>query len=182
MSHKTSQGGDDWNKIPGTSNQTGNSAPKFPWSTSKIGRTARIAALLCAYRLGYTDDRMASLHELPPMNDLFKLFNTLFPWFEEHYNQLRKAKAIAKNYSGPLEPYGPEDVHNRVRYCFAKPGRKGHDPKARLYGISVEHPLSTAQNHPAGRHGVFARCSTTIERRITMGESISKEEAEFWGR
>lgn len=72
-------------------------------------------------------------------------------------------------------------MENRVRYCFAEPGKRGHDPKARLYGISVEHPSSTAQRRRGGRGQVFARCSVEIMRRLDLCLTVSPEEAEVWG-
>jgi hypothetical protein len=181
MSYKSVQTGDDWNRRPGTCDQTGNSAPKYPWSASRVGRFARIAALCCAYKLGYDDDRMAKLHEFPPADDIARLFNRLVPWFADHYNELRESQAEEKGYVGPLQPFGPGDVENRVRYCFALPGRRGHDPRARGYGISVEHPSSTYQRREGGRGEVFARCSEEIMRRLDLGKEVTLAEAWSWG-
>lgn len=179
---KVIQTGDSWNSKPGTSDQTGNRAPKYPWSASPIGRTARIVALCCAYHLGYNDDTMAKLHRFPPAQDIYDIFLKVMPWFAFHYDLVRISKAMRSGYKGPLEKFNEGDVENRVRYCFAVPGRKGHDPKARLYGISVEHPLSTAQRGPNGRGAVFARCSEEIFYRLRLDKSISIEEATMWGQ
>lgn len=179
--NKSIQSGDDWRALPGTCDQTGNRAPKFPWSSSPIGRFARIAALCCVYRLGYDDERMAKLHQFPNMNDIYKLFCALLPWFPDYYDSLRAKKAKAKKYTGPLEPFGAAKVDNRVRYCFAKPGRKNHDPTSRVYGISVEHPSSIYQREVGGRGEVFARVSLDIDRRLILGESFTQEEAEGFG-
>lgn len=182
MAHKSVQTGDNWFSTPGTCNQTGNRAPKFPWSHSPVGRFARIAALCCAYRLGYDDDRMAKLHQFPSAEDLLALFLRLVPWFPAHYDAVREAKAASTNYTGPLEQFNAMDLENRVRYCFAVPGRRGHDQKSRLYGISVEHPSSTAQRKPGGRGEVFSRSSVEVMRRLELNLTVSYEEAEAWGR
>lgn len=176
------QFGDDRNPSPGSSNQTGNTSPKFPWSNSPIGRFARIAALMCAYHWGTTDEEMARSHKFPPAQDLYDLFIRLCPWFALHYNTYRRQKAKQKGYTGPLEIFNAGDVEGRVRYCFARPGRKGHSARSRLYGISVEHPSSVEQQKVGGRREVFARCSKEIQYRLAMGYSVSMEEATEWGK
>lgn len=182
MANKVFQVGDNHKAIPGTSNQTGNRAPKFPWSNSPVGRCTRIVALCCAYRLGYDDDRMGKLHQFPPAKDLLGLFEKLMPWFPKFYNQYRAAAALRKDYDGPIEPFAAGDLENRVRYCYARPGRRGHDPQARVYGISVEHPASVEQNKLGGRGEVWVRCSVEVMRRLDLGLPITLAEAEEWGQ
>jgi hypothetical protein len=69
-----------------TCNQTGNDAPRFPWSNSPEGRTARFLIQCIAYHLGYDDDRMGRLRQFPPSRTTFDLFNRTLPWFAAHYN------------------------------------------------------------------------------------------------
>jgi hypothetical protein len=179
---KVRQGGDDRLAKPGTSNQTGNSAPKYPWSSSPIGKTARVACLLSAYSLGWADEHMASAHAFPTQKELATVFNRLFPEFGPHFNEVRRRKAEASDYDGALKDFSSSHPHNRLRYCFAKPGsKKAGSERDRSYGFSDEHPKSTAQRGPSGLGEVWERCSVEIERRIQTGETITLAEAEAWG-
>ncbi len=183
MAFKTVQTGDDWNKQPGTCNQTGNSAPRFPWAKTALGRFARTAALCCAYKLGHDDDMMGKNRQFPPMRETFRLFCKLLPWFPRFFDAVQKLSATRKGYPLQLlQPFNSDDVHGRVHYCFAKPGSKRHSPHPRLYGISVEHPSSTYQRRKGGRGEVFARCSMEIMRRLEAHLSFTISEAKEMGK
>lgn len=181
MSLRTTQGGDSSKATPGTCNQTGNHAPKFPWSFCPIGRTARITVLVIAYYLDYTDDSMATNHKFPSREELGRLFVKLMPWFPAYYDEVRKVKAQESGYVGPLEAFNYDDCSNRLRYCFAKPGSRKHTKSPRLYGYSVEHPKSVEQQKLGGRGEVFVRCSEEILNRLKTGRTITRKEAEAWG-
>jgi hypothetical protein len=174
--------GDRSVKKPGTCNQTGNTAPQFPWRGTPIGRFARVFAHCIANHLGYSEDRMGKQHEFPPSERFEFFFDKMIPWFRPLYNETRKQTASQKGYTGRLEPFCGNDVENRVRYEFASPGRKGYDPHPRLYGISREHYMSTYNQKPGGRMEVWTRCSEEIFTRLLTLTPISRQEAEEWGR
>lgn len=172
--------GDADYRAPGTSDQTGNHAPKFPWRYLEAGRVAKVAGLCCAYHLGYTDDRMSSLHELPPAADIYRLFVRLLPWFPGVYDRHRARSAARSGYTGPLEPFNAADIENRVRYCFATPGSRAHTVTPRLYGISREHPRATEQQYHM--RIVWVACSTEVMRRLALGIEVERHEATIWGK
>lgn len=174
------QGGSNGFKKPGTSNQTGNRAPAYPWVRLSVGRVAKVGALLVSYHLGADDQSMAFRRNIPKQEDLFPIFTHLFPWFEQHYNDTRAAAALHRNYTGPLEPFGPEDVRNRVIYQFTEPGKKGEDTVERKYGISVEHPSHPNQSKKI--RVVYERVSVVILDRLTRRLQVSFDEADVWGQ
>ena len=163
--------------IPGTCNQTGNKAPRFPWS--KSWAAIRVLILEIAYHLDYTDEQMWSQHEWPPMDDMYRLFKRTVPWFPDLYDDYQLAAAKARGYDGPLGLFrdgcGPDKVHNRLRYCFETPGRSGGP--SRQYGYSSEHPART----PGKRREILhSSCGEEIMARLKMGKQISKAEMEAW--
>jgi hypothetical protein len=132
--------------------------------------------------LGYDDDLMAKSHVFPPAQDIYDLFVRLLPWFGEHFNEVRKEKVERTGYIGPLKEFDAFKVENRVRYCFAKPGKTlKSSKKPRYYGISTEHPMSVSQRTPRKLGTVFVRCSEEITRRLESRTTISKAEATIWG-
>lgn len=167
-------------RLPGTSNQTGNNAPKFPWVKMNVGRVAKVAGLCCAYHLGATDEEMGQLHKIPKAEDTHALFVSLMPWFPAAYDSYRATRATLIGYTGELEPFNPMDIENRVRYCFAKPGSRMHSVTMREYGISKEHPKAVEQNRKL--RVVWVRCSETITHRLRVRKSITPVEAFMWGR
>lgn len=173
--------GDSKAAVPGTSNQTGNSAPKWPWKYVPEGRVARIAVLCIARYLGFQDYEMAVDHVLPPEVRVYALFIDLFPWFPAMYDADQIDRAAQIGYTGPLNKFGPPKPHNRLRYNFAKPGRHGADPKKRVYGYSDEYPLSAAQQLPGGLMEVYLRCSKILDDRLKSRQPVSREEAQQWG-
>lgn len=178
MSTKVVNKGDSSVRKPGTCKQTGNTAPQFPWAASPLGRFARVFAHCVANHLGYTDDYMAKNHKFPSKYDFGYFFHKWIPWFEIHYNQTRRLIAQEKGYTGKLESFNGSDAENRVRYEFAKPGKKG---QPRQYGVSVENYLSTTQQSSNGRMEVWTRCSEKIFERLQRAEPITQEEALEWG-
>lgn len=179
MGIKVVNGGDSDYRTPGTCNQTGNDAPKYPWAHSPVGRVAKVSAILSAYHLGYTDHQMATLHKLPPAVSIARVFDRLLPWFGDHYDRYRRYAAKERNYDGPLEPYNPYDVENRVRCCFVTPGSRRHT-RDRKYGFSVEHPSVSEQQYKL--RITWVRCSEEIERRIKAGLTVDRTEAYQWGQ
>jgi len=182
MGLRVVQSGDDWRARPGTSNQSGNTAPRFSWTDTSEGRFGRILSNCCAYVQGYTDDGMAIHHSFPSAKSMGVLFIETVPWFPDLFDWTQYHAAV--NAEFPLEklnPFSGANVENRCRYAFAKPGSRGHDPKARLYGISDEHHMSTLQAEAGGRLEVWIRCSTELLRRLRNGLPVSRKEAQEWG-
>lgn len=164
-----------------TCNQTGNDAPRFPWSNSPEGRTARILIQCIAYHLGYDDERMGRLRQFPPSRTTFDLFNRTLPWFAAHYNETRAAVAAERGYPAILiEPLTAADVHGRLLYLFTRPGNGDRERQYSVVG--PEHPFSPQQSRPGGRREVYDRCADEIVQRLRVGEAISRDEAATWGR
>ena len=111
-------------------------------------------------------------------HDLYQKFIQTVPWFPAYYDSVQVSAAERKEYEGPLHlfssGYGPQKVHNRLRYLFETPGKSGG--KRRAYGISVEHP----DNPKGNRRETDVRCSGEIMRRLKMGQQITKDEIEEW--
>jgi hypothetical protein len=163
---------------PGTSNQTGNHAPKVKWKIEPKGRFGIIFATCIAHHLKYSNERMATQHQFPSRYDFDYFFTKMTPWFYQWYNNCRKTSS----YTGRMEPFNGNDAENRVRHQFVEPGRKGHDPKARLYGTTTEFYQSVKQRQPGGLMEVWVRCSEEINLRLEKCIPITEEEAEEWGR
>jgi hypothetical protein len=136
--------------------------------------------MCCAYHLKYNDVDMGETQKFPPAQDL-DIFVKVLPWFPKHYDDYRTARALEIGYTGPIEPFNNGDVQGRIRYCFATPGSRRHDPKARGYGQSTEHHASSFQDKPGGRGEVFRRCSKEVLRRLKNNKPITIEEATEWG-
>jgi len=175
MSLKSVNRGNRSLKNPGTSNQTGNTAPRFQWP-----HAVRVIIACIAYHLDHTDDEMGRLRKFPKGKELYTIFVKTLPWFEEFYNSSQLEAAERKEYEGQLEKFNYSDVYNRLHYLYSKPGRKGNSPQSRKYGISVEHHDSVEQSEK--RKIVFARCSIEVMRRLKMGKTISRKDVERWSK
>jgi hypothetical protein len=163
-------------RTPGTCNQTGNTAPRFPWPAA-----IRILIKCLAHFLGYTDDGMWRLRIFPNPEILYIWFIKMVPWFPEYYDKCQIDAAKAKGY--PIEKLGlfrdgkgKDKVYNRLLYEFTEPGSRKRNKK-RSYGISVENP----DNPKGNRRSVECYCSSIIMRRLKTQKTINKAEVERWG-
>ena len=181
MTYETRNMGDDWEAVPGTSAQTGNTAPKFQWATSPEGRTAKVGILCIAYHLGYQNEQMGIQRQWPDSDALFALFTSAFPWFAAFYDETRAAQAATSGYTGPLHPLNANLVHNRLLYLFTVPGKKATFGGRIYAAMGPEHPLSPDQAAPGKLRETYLACSKIIRDRLVKRETITREEAVKWG-
>jgi hypothetical protein len=143
-------------------------APRYQWKKDPAGRVALITSLVIAQQLGFTDQKICLSKQLPPKQSMQADFLMLMPWFPQHYDNYRAARAAQIGFQGKMEPFSIGDLMDRFAYMF-------HN-----WGISDEHPLSTEQAKPGKLRTAYVQLFERITEHWHAGKEIAADDAASW--
>lgn len=146
------------------------SAPRFQWKCDPAGRVALVLSLYITDHLGYHDQDILYEGRFPTKVEIEGLFINTMPWFANYYNDNRNRRAEVIGFNGRMDPFGINDLMDRLGYMFYKKS------------VSDEHPMSLMQAKSGKLREVWLRLRPKVAERVITCRQISQEEAIAWGQ